>query len=110
IIAIGSPGAKAGIYVNGTKILVATAETVPVVKSDTTSPVKVKAGASYTFKLTADAKPTFVAGSSSVFRVDFIRAQGKDYFFRITAIGKTGATCGFYINGQRIPVTTATVA
>ena len=110
IIAVGPAGSKAGIYVNGTKILVATVGTSSAVKSDTTSSFKVKAGGSYLFKLTADTRPVFVAGGPYAFRVDFVKAEGNNYFFRATAIGKTGAACGFYINGQRTPVAIATVA
>jgi len=110
ITAVGAPGAKAGIYVNGSKLLVATVgSAASSVKSDTTLPFNVKAGAAYTFKLTADAKPTFVAGTSSVFRVEFVKAAGKDYFFKITAVGKVGASAGFYISSQKTPVTVATI-
>jgi exopolysaccharide biosynthesis protein len=112
ITAVGAPGAKAGIYVNGTtRLLVATVKSNPsYVKSDTTSPFSVKVGKSYVFKLTADAKPTFVAGTGAAFRVDFVKWSGKDYFFRVTAVGKAGHSCGFYINREKTPVAKATIS
>jgi len=110
ITAIGAVGTKAGIYVNGTKLLVATVgASASTVKSDTTRPFNVKAGASYTFKLTANERPTFVAGTSSAFKVEFVKDVGKDYFFRATAIGKVGTASGFYINSQKQPVAAATI-
>ncbi|MBW7572412.1 Ig-like domain-containing protein [Caproiciproducens faecalis] len=110
ITAIGAVGTKAGIYVNGIKLLAATVgASASTVKSDTTRPFNVKAGASYTFKLTANERPTFVAGTSSAFKVEFVKAVGKDYFFRATAIGKVGTASGFYINSQKQPVVAATI-
>ncbi len=111
ITAIGTPGAQAGIYVNGVKLLVVTvAFTASTVKSDTNLPFNVKAGAAYTFKITAESKPTFVAETSSSFKVEFVKAVGKDYFFKVTAIGKVGTTSGFYINSQKAPVAVATIS
>ena len=112
ITAIGKPGASAGIYVNGTtRLLVATVKSsAPTVKSDTTSPFSVKAGKSYVFKLTADAKPTFVAGTGAAFRVNFVKNSGNDYFFRVTAVGKAGSSSGFYINSAKTPVAKATIS
>ncbi|MGX8702454.1 MucBP domain-containing protein [Caproiciproducens sp.] len=110
ITAVGPDGAKAGIYMNGVKVAVATVvNAASAVKSDTTLPFTVKAGASYVFKLTADAKPVFVAGTVSAFRVDFINSSGKDHFFRVTAVGKAGTGSGFYINSQKAPVAVASV-
>jgi hypothetical protein len=111
LTAIGTSGARAGIYVNSSKLLVATVgTTASSVKSDTTGAFKVKSGASYTFKLTADKKPTFVAGTSSVFKVVFVKSVGKDYFFKVTAVGKVGAATGFYANSEKTPVTVATIS
>ena len=113
LIAIGAPGAQAGIYVNGQKLLVATVGAQASdggVKSDTTAPFKVKAGKDYTFKLTAKSKPSFVCGNGSVFTVTFAGQKGSDYFFKAKAVGKAGSCAGFYINGSKTPCTTATVA
>ncbi len=111
LTAIGKSGAKAGIYVNGVKLLTATVGTsASSVKCDTTNAFKVKAGGSYTFKLTADKKPTFVAGTASVFKVVFVKTVGKDHFFKITAVGKAGAASGFYINSDKAPVVVASIS
>lgn len=110
ITAIGAPGARAGIYVNGVKLLVATvATTASNVKCDTTRPFNVRTRGAYTFKLTAGTKPTFVAGAPSAFKVEFVKAVGRDYYFRVTAVGKVGANSGFYINYQKMPVAVATI-
>jgi len=111
LIPIGKPGEQAGIYVNGVKVFVAIVETpVSSVKSDTTKPFRLKSHSSYIFKLTADAKPTVIAGSAFAFKVEFVKAVGKDYFFKVTAVGKAGETSGFYINSEKVPMTVATVA
>ena len=102
ITAVGTPGMQAGIYINGgSRFLVATVgSNSSYVKSDTTCSFKVKAGKSYVFKLTGNAKPSFVAGTGSAFKVSFVKQSGKDYFFRVTAVGKAGQASGFYINHQ----------
>ena len=111
LTAIGQPGAKAGIYVNGVKLLVATVgATASLVKSDTTAPFKVAKGKTYVFKLTADKQPAFLSGNSSVFQTAFVKAEGKDYFFRVTAVGQPGQAAGFYINSAKTPVAAATIA
>lgn len=111
LTAIGAPGAQAGIYVNGERLLVATVNTTNSgVKCDTTKPFKVKAGTSYVFKLTAKTKPAFVCGNGSVFAVSFTGQKGSDYFFKATAVGKAGNCTGFYVNGYKTPCTIATVS
>ena len=110
LIGIGAPGTQAGIYVNGVKLLVATVgSAAPNAKSDTTLPFNVKADTDYTFKITAESMPTFVAGTASAFRVKFVKFVGRDYFFKVTAVGKAGAGCGFYLNSQKAPVAIATI-
>ncbi len=111
LTSVGKAGEKAGIYVNGVKLLAATVETATApVKSDTTAPFQVPKGKPYTFKLTADRKPVFVSGNSSVFLVKFIRQSGKDYFYQVTAVGKPGQTAGFYLNASKRPVAIAAIA
>ncbi len=106
----GRAGAKAGIYVNGCKVAVAAVGGAPSVVSDTTAPFRVKPGRSYVFRLTADAKPGFAAGTGSAFRVSDAGQSGRNYFFRVTAVGKTGMASGFYINGEKTPVAVATIS
>ena len=111
LISVGKAGEKAGIYVNGVKLLAATVGTSAAsVKSDTTGSFKVAKGKTYTFKLTADGKPSFVCGNSSVFLVKFLRQSGKDYFYQVTAVGKPGQAAGFYLNASKKPVAAAAVA
>ena len=85
------------------------AEKQIAVKCDTELPFKVKTGAAYTFKITAESKPILSAGTPSVFKIRFVKAVGKDYFFKATAVGKVGTASGFYINFQKTPVTVATI-
>lgn len=110
LTAIGKPGDKAGIYVNGVKLLVATVgTTASLVKSDTIGSFRISKGKTYVFKLTADSKPSLVSGNSSIFQVKFIKQSGKNYFYQTTAVGKVGQTAGFYINSGKTPVTVATI-
>lgn len=111
LIAIGSPGEESGIYVNGLKLLVATVGATAVtsdIKSDTTGSFQVKAGKTYTFKITANLKPVFMAGTPSAFKVQFVKAIGKDYFYQVTAAGKIGTGSGFYVNSKRVAAATIT--
>ncbi|MCI1965221.1 MAG: Ig-like domain-containing protein [Oscillospiraceae bacterium] len=111
IIAIGQPGAKVGIYVNGVKVVVVTVgANASGVISDTTLPFQVKPGASYMIKLTAGTVPTLTAGTPSAFRVEFVNSVGQDHFFRITAVGESSDGSGFYINSGNSPAVIATIA
>ncbi len=112
LIPVGQPGAQAGVYLDGVRLFVATVET-PVsssaVKSDTTRPFRVKAGASYVMKLTASSRPVLVSGTVGTFKVEFVKAFGNDYLFRITPIGKAGITSGLYVNSEKSPIAVATI-
>ncbi|MBW7571957.1 X2-like carbohydrate binding domain-containing protein [Caproiciproducens faecalis] len=111
LTAIGKPGSKAGIYINGVKLLAATVgTTVSLVKSDTTASFKVTKGKAYTFRLTANTKPSFTSGNSSVFQVRFVKQSVRDYFYQVTAVGKPGQAAGFYINSNKTPIAAASVA
>ena len=83
---------------------------VSPVKVDTGSKITVKAGKAYQFKVTASAKPTFVCGNSSVFKVIAKGSKGNDYFFEVLAVGKKGQVSGFYVNGAKQPCTIGTIA
>ena|GEM_PF-2343364 len=111
LISVGQPGAQAGVYLDGVKLFVATVEThvSSAVKSDTTQPFHVKSNASYVMKLTASARPALVSGTVGVFKIEFVKASGNDYLFRITPIGKPGIASGFYVNSEKSPVTIATI-
>lgn len=101
VTAKGAANAKTGIYVNGTKLLVIT---VGGVVCDTTKDITVKKGASYQYKVTASAAPTFGIGTAGVFNYSLVSHSGNNYFYKITAVGAVGATAGVYVNGQKVNV------
>lgn len=79
-------------------------------RSDTTSPVTLGQGASYTFRITSlnGKKPTFTPGGSA-FQARLVGVRGNDYYFKVTAAGKDGACNGIYINGEKTPVCVVTI-
>ena len=114
VYAVGQTGQTCTVIVNGTAVANLTAASVSGgtsggVVSDTTAPFTVAAGGSYQFRLTADAKPTMAAGSPS-FTVEYVGNEGKDWFFKVYAVGKPGDGCGFYVNGAPTPVAVAHVS
>jgi hypothetical protein len=80
-------------------------------KSDTGASVSLGTGVSYQFKITSlnGKKPTFVIPGNS-FKVTPNGNKGADYFFKVTAIGKDGASAGVYINGSKTPGTILSVS
>ena len=70
------------------------------VRSDTVGTIQVKKGQAYTFKMTvidgSEATPMFVCGTDGVFKTQFIKKDGKDFYFRIWATGKVGDGSGIY--------------
>ena len=111
VYAVGQPGQTCTVIVNGTAVanLTAASSASGGVVSDTTAPFTVAAGGSYQFRLTADAKPTMAAGSPS-FTVEYVGNEGRDWFFKVYAVGKPGDGCGFYVNGAPTPVAVAHVS
>ncbi|WP_444644419.1 hypothetical protein ACRQU7_05695 [Caproiciproducens sp. R1] len=103
ITAIGNVGAATGIYLNGTKLLVATVK-APAFTTDTTKDVTVKGA--YTLKVTAAATPTFALGTAGVFKAEFVSKTGNDYLYKITSVGAVGAKTGVYVNGVKTFVAT----
>ena len=109
-VVVVTPGKTADVLVNGGKVISVTGGNAHGgVISDTTAPFQVGESGEYQFKLTANEKPEFVAGSPS-FDVEFVKNEGNDWFFRIRATGKPGDACGFYINKSPKPVTVVTIA
>ncbi|MVB11267.1 hypothetical protein CAFE_19750 [Caprobacter fermentans] len=104
--AANANGKATGIYVNGTKLLVVTVSGAQTFKSDTTSALTVKKGASYQYGITTNngAAPTFTLGSSNVFHYELAGHNGSTYFFKITAVGAVGAQTGVYVNGTKVNV------
>lgn len=105
ITSVGSDGMQSGLYINGTKLLVATAGAS--FKSDTTNDFSISG--TYQIKLTSlnGKVPNPVFGTSGVFSYRLVKVSGSDYYFRITAVGASGAQSGLYVNGTRL--LTATV-
>ena len=101
ITAIGKSGTESGIYVNGTKLLVASIKSG--ITSDTTTDITVHG--SYTYKITAPSAPTFSIGTGGVFSYT-VSQSGNNYFLKITSIGAAGARAGIYVNGEKINVAT----
>ncbi len=82
---------------------------VTALKLDTGKTISVKSGSTYTFKITAPARPTFASGNNSIFKVVFAGCKGSDYFYRVIAVGKSKHSTGFYVNSEKIPRTVATI-
>ena len=110
VYAVGQAGQTCTVTVNGTAVAQLTASAAyGGVESDTTAPFTVSQGSAYQFRLTADAKPTLAAGSPS-FTVEYVGNEGRDWFFKVYAIGKPGDGCGFYVNGAPVPVAVAHIS
>ena len=103
ITAIGNVGASTGVYLNGTKLLVASVK-APAFSTDTTKDTTVKG--SYQVKVTAAATPTFALGTAGAFKAEFVKKVGNDYFYKLTSVGKAGAKTGVYVNGVKTFVAT----
>ena len=66
---------------------------VIAMKSDTTSSFTLAQNKSYTFKVTGAA--IFAPDSEELFRTEFIRKSGNDYYYRITSMGFPGQRAEF---------------
>ena len=73
-----------------------------IIKSDTTGDLKLSKGSSYCYKITCtgsngdSAQPSFTVGDSTVLKSDFIKQNGSDFYYKVTAIGKVGQESGVY--------------
>jgi len=103
ITAVGKVGAATGIYLNGTKLLVATVKGVPFT-SDTNKDLTVKGA--YTVKITSATVPTFGVGTAGVVNAAFVTKTGNDYFYKLTSVGAVGTKAGVFVNGVKIFVAT----
>lgn len=100
ITAIGQPGQSAGFYMkaagqDAVKVCVVTIAAAAEPKSDTNKDFSVKQGASYTFRISN--AESFYPGSTGVFKTDIVKKDGKDTYYKITAIGQPGQSAGFYM-------------
>lgn len=102
ITATGNVGASTGIYLNGTKLLVASVKSAFTV--DTTKDVTVKG--SYTLKVTSAATPTLGVGTAGVFNAQFVTKTGNDYFYKLTSVGAVGTKAGIFVDGTKVFVAT----
>ena len=110
VYAVGQPGQQCTVTVNGTAVAQLTASAgYGGVISDTTAPFSIAAGGSYQFRLTADTQPAMTAGSPS-FTVESVGNEGRNWFFKVYAVGKPGDGCGFYVNGAPVPVAVAHIS
>ena len=110
VYAVGQPGQQCTVTVNGTTVAQLTASAgYGGVISDTTAPFSVAAGGSYQFRLTADTQPAMTTGSPS-FTVESVGNEGRNWFFKVYAVGKPGDGCGFYVNGAPVPVAVAHIS
>jgi hypothetical protein len=97
LTATGTVGSATGVYLNGSKIFVATVN--PNFKSDTTMNTTVKG--SYTFKVTANTAPAVTVGSGNL-KLALVSKSGNDYFYKITSASAVGSSAGIYVNGTRV--------
>jgi len=102
LTANGAVGSATGVYLNGTKIFVATVKAFAFT-CDTSKDTTVKGA--YTFKVTATATPTVSVGGTA-FKLAFVSKTGNDYLYKITSAGKAGAAAGVYVNGTKAFVAT----
>lgn len=75
---------------------------------DTTCDFNINKGASYQFKITAKKQPVFAVGTDGVFTSTFIKQEGNNYFYKITAVGTEGKSAGIYVNGHKVCVASIT--
>jgi len=102
ITATGKVGAATGIFINGTKLLVASVKAG--FTSDTNKDVTVKGA--YTVKITSATVPTFGVGTAGVVNAAFVTKTGNDYFYKLTSVGAVGTKAGVFVNGVKIFVAT----
>jgi lysozyme len=72
---------------------------------DTTEPVSIAKGKSYTALISAPSKPTMTVGTNGV-AVTVLTQSGDNWLFKITAVGKIGDSAGIFANGQKLFVIT----
>lgn len=105
ITAIGKPGQQAGFYMTAAgqapqKVCVVAVDPPAPVLSDTNADFKLAKNASYQFKITAPGATAvnFNAGSAGVLQVSFVKRVGNDFYYKITATGRSGDASGIYVS------------
>ncbi len=106
VTATGKSGQATGLYVSAfdqkpQRVNVVTVKPIEVT-SDTNSDFSLAKGQSYQFKITAPgaSSVTFNAGSAGVVSVTPVSHRGDDFFFRVTAVGKSGQATGIYTGAK----------
>lgn len=73
-----------------------------VIKSDTTGNLFMKQASSYTLKITCATKggkvtkPIVTVGDNKILKVEYLKQNGSNFYYKITAIGKVGQSTGLY--------------
>ncbi|MBW7571512.1 hypothetical protein [Caproiciproducens faecalis] len=73
-----------------------------VIKSDTTDNLFMKPASSYTLKITCATKggkatkPIVTVGDNKILKVEYLKKNGSNFYYKITAIGKAGQSAGLY--------------
>jgi hypothetical protein len=103
ITAIGKPGQQTGFYMaaagqSAQRVCLVTVDPPAEIRSDTDSDFTLAKNASYQFKITAPGteKISFGTGTAEVFTVSLVKHTGNDFYYRITAVGKSGSASGLY--------------
>lgn len=79
-----------------------------IIKSDTTGTLSLKQGSSYTLKINCATKggkatkPVVTAGDSKIVKVEYLKHNGSNYYYKITAIGKVGQSTGVYTSATGV--------
>ncbi len=103
ITATGKPGQQTGFYMTAAglpaqKVCMVTVDLPVEIRSDTNSDFTLAKDSSYLFKITAPGAESihFGMGSEGVFTVSLVKHTGNDFYYRITAVGKSGSASGIY--------------
>lgn len=103
ITAIGKPGQQTGFYMAAAgqpaqRVCLVTVDPPAEIRSDTNSDFTLAKDASYLFKITAPGaeKISFGTGTAGIFTVSLVKHTGNDFYYRITAVGKSGSASGIY--------------
>ena len=77
-------------------VLPGTTASAAAVRCDTTTPVSLHPGSSYTFKITSEGTPGFTVGNGGAFQTKMLSKKGNSYYFQVTANGNPGDSAGVY--------------
>lgn len=111
ITALGAPGQASGFYMDAPgqstdKVCIVTIgqpkspSSTQSIVSDTNTDFSLSANTSYQFKITAPGATNlnFYAGTPGVFETTLVKHTGSDFFYKITAVGRSASSAGIYIS------------